>query len=50
MYAKPALERFGELRELTLIGVSGGTDGTVVLGQDGCSTFGIEIGCPGAGS
>jgi hypothetical protein len=32
MYTKPAVERFGTLRELTLLGVSGASDGAVVLG------------------
>jgi hypothetical protein len=52
MYAKPALERFGTLRELTLVGLSGAADPVSVLaGIGGCTTpFVGSVGCPAAGS
>jgi hypothetical protein len=53
MYAKPALERFGTLRELTLIGISNASDGTTILGITGstpviCDYTGLN--CPASGS
>jgi hypothetical protein len=48
MYAKPSLIRFGTLRELTLIGYSGGSDGWSIKGAPGC---GLEnTTCPTARS
>jgi len=45
MYAKPALERFGTLRELTLLGVDNNSDGVGALGvvSPGCSTTALGI-------
>ena len=39
MYAKPELTRFGSLRELTLIGRAGASDGHAVWGA-GCGMEG----------
>ena len=39
MYAKPVLTRFGSLREVTLIGVTGTSDGHAVWGA-GCGQEG----------
>jgi hypothetical protein len=45
MYAKPALERFGTLRELTLLGADNNSDGVGALGvvSPGCSTTALGI-------
>lgn len=37
MYEKPALERFGTFRELTQLGLQGGTDLFGVEGIPGCN-------------
>jgi hypothetical protein len=45
MYVTPKLERFGTLRELTLIGLSTACDGISILGTGGgilCSPTGGE--------
>lgn len=35
MYHKPKVERFGTVRELTLVGFNGITDGLTIVGIDG---------------
>ena len=37
MYEKPQMERFGTLRELTLIGIGGSGDGGILGYLDGCT-------------
>lgn len=52
MYHKPKVERFGTVRELTLVGFSGNSDGFTIVGPDGttvgngndCST-GARVPC-----
>jgi hypothetical protein len=49
MYTKPVLERFGNFRELTLVGLDSVSDLTVLgVSSPGCSTFGIAVDCPGS--
>ena len=44
MYSMPAVERFGTVRELTLLGLNGAGDPLPALGgNDGCSVGGFEI-------
>ena len=49
-YEKPALQRFGTFRELTLVGWNTITDGSTFLGVTGnnCTTFDPTIGTGGA--
>jgi hypothetical protein len=51
VYTKPTLDRFGAVRELTLLGFANASDGFSVLGisSPGCATPIVgSIGCSGS--
>ena len=51
MYTKPAVERFGTVRDLTLVGISGVSDGLTVIGITGSVDLnGVWTNCPPSGS
>lgn len=44
MYTKPAVERFGTVRELTLLGLAGTGDPLPAIGgNDGCSLGNVTV-------